>query len=333
MMNIDRNRRDFLKTTALGTAAACLADTRLDAAVPDGAKSRVVRISDTRMLNSAEKVDPAAVKPAIAQALTDLTGSGSVKDAWMKIFPDLQASDIVGFKVNCINRYLSSHPEVVIPLAESLAESIDMNPNNIIIWDRTGRELDRSGYTLNSTGSGIRVMGTRDDSGYDDSRTITVNEGVTVRPSRLLSETCTYLVNIPVLKDHGLAGVTFSMKNHYGSIDNPNACHRGNCNPYIPNLNNDPLVKVKTRLIFGDAIQGIYDGGPHGSPQWAQNELIAGFDTVAVDYTAMILVDKKRKEMGLPYISPKAGYIKTAAEKGLGTNDVNQIDMRLVERG
>jgi len=331
-MNADSGRRDFLKTTTLGAAAAYVgahSTHTLEAAD----KSRIVRIRDTRMLDSAGKVDRAAVKPAIVQALTELTGTDSVKDAWMKVFPELKSTDVVGFKVNCINRYLPAHPGVAIPLAESLVEALDVNPNNIIIWDRTARELSRSGYELNKSDKGIRVMGTKEDSEYDSGRNIIVNDGVTVRPSRILSGMCTYLVNIPVLKDHGIAGVTFSMKNHYGSIDNPRACHRGNCNPYLPNLNSDTLVREKTKLIFGDAIQGIYDGGPHGSPQWAQNELIAGFDTVACDYSAMILIDKKRKEMGLPFIAAKAGYINDAAEKGLGTNDINKIDMRLIERG
>jgi len=328
-----KNRRQFLKTSALGATAAYLGTASARGSQTAGEKSRIVRIHDSRMLDSSEKINVDSVKPVINDVLTELTGTGSVKDAWLKIFPDLQSSDIIGFKINCINRYLSSHPGVVIPLAESLVESTGMNPNNIIIWDRTSREVERAGYTLNKSGDGIRVMGTSEDVGYDENRLITVNEGVTVKPSKILSQMCTYLVNVPVLKDHGLSGVTFSMKNHYGSIDRPNACHSGNCNPYIPNINSDPLVKAKTRLIFSDAIQGIYDGGPHGSPQWAQNELIAGFDTVAFDYTGMIIVEKKRKENGLPYITAKARYIQTAADMGLGTNDINNIDLRTESRG
>ena len=328
-----KNRRQFIKTSAAGAAAAYLGTAAVGSSLAAGTKSRIVRIHDSLMLDSEKEVNPAAVKPVINDVLTELTGTGSVKDAWLKIFPDLQSTDIIGFKINCINRYLSSHPGVVIPLTDSLVESTGMNPNNIIIWDRTSRELERAGYDLNKGSDGIRIMGTKEDVGYDEDRLIKVNDEVTVKPSKLLSRICTYLVNVPVLKDHGLAGVTLSMKNHYGSIDKPNACHKGNCNPFIPNLNSDPLVAEKTKLIFSDSIQGIYDGGPHGSPQWEQNELIAGFDTVAFDYVGMVIVDKKRKEMGLPYIAAKAEHIQTAADMGLGTNDINRIDLRMIDRG
>ena len=284
------------------------------------------------MLDGSGKINSAAVKPVIDDTLTELTGTGSVKDAWLKIFPKLQSSDVIGFKVNCINRHLSSHPEVVLPLVDSLVGSLDLNPNNIIIWDRTARELSRAGYTLNKTSEGIRAMGTKEDVGYDDDRLIEVNTGETVKPSKILSRMCDHLVNVPVLKDHERSGVTISMKNHYGSIDSPRNCHGGGCDPYIANINKDPLVKDKTRLIFCDAIQGIYDGGPGGTPQFVQNELMAGFDTVAFDKVCLDIIEKQRKANGLHYIESMAKFIQTGADLGLGTNDLNRIDMRLLKR-
>jgi len=326
-----KNRRQFIKTSALGATAVCLGTTSVLRAGA-GDRSRVVRVHDPRMLDSSNIINRDAVKPVIEDVLTELTGTGSARDGWMKIFPNLQDGDVIGFKVNCINRHLSSHPEVVLPLVGSLVESTGMNPNNIIIWDRTSRELDRAGYVLNSGGDGFRVMGTKEDVGYDDDRLIEVNKGETVKPSKILSRMCTYLVNVPVLKDHERSGITVSMKNHYGSIDNPRSCHPENCDPYIANINRDPLVKDKTRLIFCDAIQGIYDGGPGGTPQWVQNELMAAFDPVALDYVCLNIIEKKRKENGLPYIVSMAKFIQTGADLGLGTNDINRIEMQTLSR-
>lgn len=326
-----KNRREFLKTSALGATAACLGTTSLMGAAGEG-KSRIVRVHDSRMLDSSRVINKDAVKPVITQVLTELTGTDSERDAWMKVFPNLKSSDVIGFKVNCINRHLSSHPEVVLPLVDSLVTSLDVNPNNIIIWDRTSRELGRAGYELNTGSEGIRVMGTKEDVGYDDERLVEVNRGETVKPSRILSQMCDYLVNVPVLKDHERSGVTISMKNHYGSIDNPRGCHGDNCDPYIANINKDPLVKEKTKLIFCDAIQGIYEGGPGGTPQWVQNELMAGFDPVALDYVCLNIIERKRKENGLPYIASMAKFIQTGADLGLGTNDINKIEMKQINR-
>jgi len=331
-MKKDKNRRQFIKTTALGAAAAYVG-AHSNHPLQAAGKSRVVRVHDSRMLDSNSNLDPEAIRPVISDTLTELTDTGTARDAWMQVFPDLKSSDVIGFKVNCINRHLSSHPEVVLPLVDSLVTCLDLNPNNIIIWDRTARELARAGYELNKSSEGIRAMGTKEDVGYDEDRLIEVNDGETVKPSKILSRMCDYLVNVPVLKDHERSGVTISMKNHYGSIDNPRSCHGGNCNPYIANINRDPLVKEKTRLIFCDAIHGIYDGGPGGTPQFVQHELMAGFDPVALDYVCLNIIEKKRNENGLHYIESMAKFIQTGADLGLGTNDINKIDMRLKDRG
>ena len=34
-----------------------------------------------------------------------------------------------------------------------------------------------------------------------------------------------YLINMPIMKKHGMAGVSLTFKNHFGSIDNPAGLH------------------------------------------------------------------------------------------------------------
>jgi len=40
--------------------------------------------------------------------------------------------------------------------------------------------------------------------------------------STTLTRTCDAVVNLPVLKDHGIVGVTMALKNLFGAIHNPN---------------------------------------------------------------------------------------------------------------
>ncbi|MFQ6040859.1 MAG: DUF362 domain-containing protein, partial [Candidatus Poribacteria bacterium] len=147
----------------------------------------------------------------------------------------------------------------------------------------------------------------------------------------------------PVLKEHNISGITLAMKNHYGSIplsDNIpmslfdiRAMHANNGNPQIAQLNASPLIKEKTKLIVCDALLGIFNGGPDGHPQWANNQLIVSTDPVATDYHGMLIIDSMRKEKGLSSIAPKARYIDTAAELGLGINNPHKIDTRMLELG
>lgn len=137
---------------------------------------------------------------------------------------------------------------------------------------------------------------------------------------------CDYLINVPVLKDHGIAGVTLSLKNHYGSIDRPGACHGNSCDPYIGKLNSASQIREKTALILCDALFGIYQGGPGGKPQWVNRQILASTDPVALDYTGMTVLDAKRREKSLAPVSTRAHYLDTAAALQLGTNDPQQME-------
>ena len=130
-----------------------------------------------------------------------------------------------------------------------------------------------------------------------------------------------------MLKDHSTAGVTLSMKNHYGSVDNPGAMHGNNCDPFIAELNNAPDIKNKTKLIVLDALLGIYLGGPGGAPQFKPNIIAMSYDTVAMDWYGMQLINEEHQNRGRGEVTEKARYIQTAAKMGLGTNDKSQIEL------
>ena len=216
------------------------------------------------------------------------------------------------------------------------------NENNIIIWDRTTSELKKTGYTINETDKGIRCFGTvksfsvprwlinanQDESdgiGYDKSQPIDVGNGETSHLSKILTQMSTYMINVPVLKDHGKAGITLSLKNHYGTIDNPHDLHANYCDPFVGKINAAPQIKEKTKLIICDAAFGIYKGGPLGAPQWKHNSILASTDPVALDYTGMQIINAQRKKHNLDMVTQKAIHVKTAQTLGLGTSDPDKI--------
>jgi hypothetical protein len=75
-----------------------------------------------------------------------------------------------------------------------------------------------------------------------------------------------------------------------------------------------------------------YQGGPAYKPQWSRtySTLLLSRDPVALDRIATMLIDDKRKDQGLPTLKDAARepiHIATAARKGLGTDDLNSIEL------
>ena len=114
------------------------------------------------------------------------------------------------------------------------------------------------------------------------------------------------LVLLPVLKDHGSAGVTGALKNmSHGLVNNVNRSHStpdtNVCNQFIPQVVNHPIIRKKCVLQIMDGIKGVFQGGPAASrPEWTweNNALFFATDPVAMDHVAWRYVDAKRKEKG-----------------------------------
>jgi uncharacterized protein (DUF362 family) len=142
------------------------------------------------------------------------------------------------------------------------------------------------------------------------------------------------VLNLPILKDHSGAGITFSMKNMYGVIDRPQSLHSGYCNPGVADLNCIPAIREKVHFTIGDAMTSVYEGGPGFHPEhlWRPNALIIGEDRVAVDHTALQMLNRKRAEVGMLTFEAAdrtPSYIATAADAkhNLGTNDPKRIHL------
>jgi uncharacterized protein (DUF362 family) len=325
----------------MGTAGFALASSLPGLAGKNGwadpKTSRVAIVTD-QAASSGTSIVPDVVETMMDSGIVELTGEATVGGAWKSLFPGITPTSRIGIKVNCINRYLSSHPEVVETIVEGLAQmevgKANFPRNNIIVWDRTNSELYRAGYS-HYTGSDpdtCRCFATDEQGyGYDDGTNLNIN-GRTCYPSRILTQHCDYLINVSVLKNHTMAGATGALKNHFGSIYPPESLHGSYgqyCDPYIPALNQQLFEQLNVRQVVNicDAVFGIYTGGPMGSPQFAYNGLLFSTDPVALDYQALqILIDHGCGTATM------ATHIDTAAwpPYELGTNDPGQMDVRYI---
>ena len=76
-------------------------------------------------------------------------GADSPETAWKQV---ASPQDVVALKVNCICRHLSTNPVVSYAIAQRLMD-VGLPPQNIIIFDRTSRELTNAGYELVKSGA------------------------------------------------------------------------------------------------------------------------------------------------------------------------------------
>jgi hypothetical protein len=292
------------------------------------------------------KVNQEAAQLMVDEGISRLTGIKDHGEAWKSIFPGINQSKMIGIKVNCIARGggpyvtsnkigLSTNPEVAYSIANSLTQmQVDgksFPAENIIIWDRADIELQNSNYIINKSNVGVKCYGTIENviygtkTGYA-AEAFKIN-GRSQYLSKILVEQINYLINLSVLKNHSFGGVTLSLKNHYGAINNPDCgeMHNNNCNPAVAMLNSLTPIREKQVICICDAAFGVVTTGPEGPPQVQPNQILFSTDSVALDTIGKTVL----QQFGTTaYSLNMAKYIDTAANApyNLGVNDLQKID-------
>jgi uncharacterized protein (DUF362 family) len=329
------SRRDFLKQSLSGAAFLCAGGAMgpmepMAAAEPAavGAKSRVVVAHDEKLRGTGSAVDPQRMLAMLDRAMQALFDRDHPIEAWRKL---VRPGETVGLKVNSLGgRGISTNVQLIAAICARLQEA-GVKASDIVVWDRDSSEMERAGFHLAVGGNRVQCYGT-DRVGYEQELAAWGSVGGCL--SKILTQRCNVLINLPVLKDHDGAGVTIALKNMYGVIHNPNKYHPNGCNPYVADLNILPEIRSRMRLTICDATTAMYEGGPGYKPEhsWNANTLLISTDPVALDHTGWKMIERKRAEKGLKTLMAEErepSYIATAAdgEHRLGTNDPKMISI------
>ena len=292
--------------------------------------SKVVVIKGTGVLGPDGEVNETKTAAMLALGIRHLTGAGEAKEGLTRLF---SSRDRVGIKINTIGgRRISTRPELSLALANFLSAS-GVPDKNIVIWDRTNRELREAGYRLADGSNGLKIFATDTaGAGYEIEPVSHLNIGSLF--STIQTNFVTASISLAILKDHGLAGVTAGMKNYFGAIHNPNKYHDTHCDPYIGELFDTPMVKEKHRLSILDALLVQYHRGPAYHSQWADpsGRLVFSLDPVAADAVGWRLVEQLRANKGLPSLQEEGReptYLRTAESMGLGRSRMK--DLHIIE--
>jgi uncharacterized protein (DUF362 family) len=304
-------RRQFLiggSTAALGAAVGVK---RLSAAeAKSSEKSRVVVVQSERSLDTLSRPVPEVVEKMLDTAIARFSGESEPKAAWAKYF---KPSDLVGVKMNVMMN--ATHPELVRAIVRRLVD-IGVKNNNIIIWDR-----DRAGVGM----EGVEVRNQR--FGYDEKTHV----------SKIITEKCTALINVPGVKAHWITGIAVALKNWVGVIGGLNPSDQGVT--YAIHADNGaeccmfnamPVIRDKCRLVIVDALRPLCHGGPQVNPRylWDYRGILVSTDAVAMDIVCQRIIQEQRDKFGLGPIQPPVKHVAHAEEKyHLGTSDWNNIEL------
>jgi len=293
-------------------------------------KKSIVVVAQSRQLQRKHhQVSQAAARKYIDKALARITKLNSAEKAWTQLFTPTER---VGIKLSCLpGKPLSSSRGVVMAIISGLL-SAGVKAKNIIVWERTDRELKDAGFALNELGP--LVYGTDHVLGGGYARDVEISGRVGTCFSQII-KSVDALINVPVLKDHDIAGVSIGMKNFYGAIHNPNKFHDNHCDPYVAHLCQHPYIKNKLRLTVCDATRIQIHNGPAFYPRYAHEYggLLIGTDPVALDFIGWQIIEGKRREAGLKSLKEEnrePTYIFTAADLKLGQANKNLIKVERI---
>ncbi len=148
-------------------------------------------------------------------------------------------------------------------------------------------------------------------------RTLALPDGVALKEWQVYGDIldADVVINVPIAKNHGSAGLTLGMKNLMGVVENRNGFHARGLHQCIADLS----TGVKPQLTIVDAVRMLMANGPTGGnldDVRQADTVIASADIVAADAYAATLFGKAPDDIG---------YIRLAAEMGLGTKDLQAI--------
>jgi len=284
---------------------------------PDG-PSRLVHTHHAGVWDG-EALQPAAIREMLDASITQLTGLNDAGQAWAAMF---DPGARIAIKVNTIQGSgFWTHVPLVLGVTECLQDA-GVPPEQIVVFDRLTYELEADGFPINLDGPGVRCYGTNTGSSYATGWTL---EGRDIGLSNVLLE-CDALINMPIIKQHSMSGISFAMKNHYGTFDQPHWFH-GNLGYSIAELNALAPIRNRTRLIIGDALEVSTHSWYIGVPG---DSILMSLDPVAHDTLGLqIHAEALAAAGGNPDRATGVAslWLANGVAMGLGTNEPDNMDL------
>jgi hypothetical protein len=341
-------RRAFLGTAAAAAATATLvskdafagpaAPKSLAASPPPGfspfaAPGKVVKVTKKDCLQANQLYPkPDAAKEMLTRAMMELTGKPDLVTAVQQF---VHKDDIVCVKVNGIAKQnMGTNKELVLPFLEALIAA-GVPAGNITVLEQYGDFLAGTRINASNVPAGVKVSLHNNGNATMDYRLIP-GTGTSTKFTKYLTE-ATAAFNFALIKDHSICGYTGQLKNMtHGCSINPHDFHVHHASPQIAQMYAQDVIKSRVRLNIADGFKVMADGGP----LWKRPEMVkvheavyVSTDPVAMDTIGWEVVEKLRAELNLKTLTEagrEPGYIKAAADLGLGVGERSKITLKEV---
>ncbi len=292
-------------------------------------KSRVIILKSRKISGAPSESHLPLIRKLLSVGLKRLTDQEDGINAIGSLIP---AGRKIGIKPNCLaGTMMSSSPIICRAIIDILFDAGN-NKDDIVIWERSERELKRAGYDVNRKGDGVKVIA-NDTPGIGYSADFSVSGSVGSLLTNVLKEVVDYHINFPILKDHSIAGLSGGLKNLYAAVHNPNKYHDDNCTPFAADLYNIPEIRKKNKLTIMDCTRIQYNAGPAFNPRYAveSNMVLISDDPIALDVVALDILNDIRRKNGLgdlKSVGRYPGYLEIGAdsEHKLGNFNRESID-------
>ena len=298
-------------------------------------------------------VNPQQVRQMVNRALLVLTSASDVGTAWKRL--GITPQDVVGIKITTGGGpAFCTHRPLVQAICDGLVAA-GVPRSQLIIWDKFPDKMRLAGYPPRAATDqqeaiasvipdnfdpsvyyhngiiGSLIWGDyqfNKQGGFDDD-----DSGDALSRSyytRLVTQTCTKIVNVPVLsynEQYGIDGCLASLA--LGCVDN-NRRFLGPPtygDPSIDEILDQSFIRRKVVVNILDALVGQCAGGPAFNPQFCQSfgAIYVGRDPVAIDSLALPRLEQLRRQVNVPTVGNTSSYITSAAVLGLGTTDRRRI--------
>jgi hypothetical protein len=344
-----------MKAAAFFVSLLCAASAFAQQPAPV-AKSEIFYAMDATALGPGRAVNRATVRRMVDSLVCRLTGKRTAAEAWRTM---VTPADRVGIKVAASGRAVSgANPEVALAVAEGLSEA-GVPAKNIIVWDRNMEDLLAAGYDPKSklytleaidpkTGYdpkaqvsapvvgkliwGDSKFGDKKISRFSDLLTTTEQLSSTSFFAKILSTGVTKVINIPSLTDSFMTGINGALANMtLANLDNWRRFGKtaAEGDSYIAEIYADPMIHDKVVLTILDGLVLQYAGGPFPDGNFAIDyfSIFASRDPVAIDATALRLIEERRLAHKMPSIRTMSSYVEAAEMLGLGSFAEPRIQM------